>query len=162
MNNIRIIKLYDDIRNDALILMKENPSLKYQDAFKQAKESLIGNINIKDFEFKPFTIELDSSLNKNSSEELIDEEDYFTYLKKQLKDYINVDEFTEEQLKAYNIAVQMNVDITKFADKNFSPKQIEALCLLSASGRNIDKYIHNYDFEPTKVIEDAIMIDSKK
>ena len=162
MNNIRIIELYDDIRNDALILMRKNSNLKYQEAFKQAKEALIGDINIRDFEFKPFSVEVEPSLNKNGSENIIEEEDYFTYLKKQLKEYINVDEFTEEQLKEYNIAIQMNVDITKFADKRFSPKQIKTLCLLSASGKNIDKYIHEYDFEPTKILEETIMAESKK
>lgn len=162
MSNIKNIELYDDIRNDALILMGENPNLQYQEAFKQAKENLIGDINICDFEFKPFNVEIDSELNNIASRVDSNKDDYYTSVRNKLAEYINVEEFTEAQLEEYNIAIQMGVDITKFADNNFSPSQIKTLCLLVASGKDIDKYRYDYDFDPKKIVEEMIAIETKK
>ena len=170
MKNIKVIELYDDIRNDAIILMKENPNLKYSEAFSMAKEELIGNTKISDFEFKPFNVEIDDNLNKVASkkeekvknEKVETEDDYYTSVKKKLSEYINVDDFSDEQIDEFNIALQMGVDITKYADNKFSPKQLKTLCLLVASGKDIDNYRYDYNFDPTKVMEEMFMKETKK
>lgn len=161
MSNFKTIELIDDIRNDALILMKENPNLKYQEAFKLAKEELIGKSSIYDFKFKPFTIEYDDSLNKKADSKKDEEGDYFLDVKNRLSKYINVEDYSTEQLKEYNIALQMGVDITKIADNKFSPKQLKVLCLLLASGKSIEDYRYNYDFNPSDVMVEMVNKEKK-
>ena len=161
MKNTKVIELYDDIRNDALILMKENPDLKYSEAFKMAKEELIGKVKIRDFKFKPFNVEIDENLNKSASKKEA-KDDYYMSVKKKLSEYINVDDFSDEQIDEFNIALQMGVDITKYADNKFSTKQLKILCLLLASGKDIENYRYDYNFDPTKVMEEMFMKETKK
>lgn len=154
MSSKKTLDLIDDIRNDALISMRENPNLNYQDAFKNAKKELIGDENILDFKFKPFNIEFDESLTINNIEN--NENDYYTEVKNELGKYINVNDFSNEQLDEFTIALKMGVDITKFADNKYSPKQLNFLCLLLSSGKSIDEYRNNYDFDPNLAIQKII------
>lgn len=156
MSTIKTMELIDDIRNDALILMKNDSNLSYLEAFEQARKNLIGDEQILRFEFKPFEVKIDDSLLSNNVEENLDENDYYSNIKKELKKFIDIKEYTDEQLEQYYIGIQMNVDIVKFANKNFSPKQIKFLCVMLASGKNVDRYLNDYGFDPNNAISEII------
>lgn len=191
MSTIKNVELIDDVRNDALILMKENPDLSYEEAFEKAKFNLIGDEKIRKFEFQPFEVEIDESLlnsaqkiNEDSSSNesdlsaqsserivLTDEDkedlevlqklevldsDFYGNIKKQLKGMISVDEFNNDQLEQLYIGSRMGVDITKIANSNFVPAQIKFLCVMMASGKNIDKYVSDYNFDPTEAFSEII------
>lgn len=177
MSTIKNVELIDDVRNDALILMRENSNISYEEAFEKAKVNLIGDEKISEFKFQPFEVEIDEDLLKNSlnneksasseqpSEqiELTDEQkedlevlekldgldtDFYENIRNQLKDIINVSEFNDDQLEQLYIGSRMGVDITKIANNKFQPAQIKFLCVMMASGKNIDVYTTDYNFDP--------------
>lgn len=156
MATYKNLELRDNIRNDALLLMKEK-NISYEDAYEEAKQKLIGNQNINDFEFKPLTTvnSLENTLDKtivaedNKVEEV---NEYLEDLKSRLKNLINVELFSEEQLEEFVISKEMGVDITKFADPGYNPEQIKYLSMQLLLGKEIDQYKGNYTFIPEREI----------
>lgn len=188
MSTIKNIELIDDVRNDALLLMKKNPDMSYEEAFDKAKKNLIGDEQINEFEFQPFEVDIDVDL-LNSEEtttsndeqsddiDLTDEEkddlevlqklemldeDFYGNIKNQLSDRINVDEFNDEQLEQLYIASRMGVDITKIANNKFSSIQIKFLAVMLASGKNVDSYLLDYNFDPTEAFTEIIELESEE
>ena len=144
MATYKNLELRDNIRNDALLLMKDK-NISYEEAYEEAKQKLIGDQNINEFEFKPLTTVnlLDATEDDNS---------YLEKLKDKLKDVIKVDLFNEEQLEEYVISKEMGVDISKFADPGYNPNQIKYLSMQILIGKSIEKYQGNYEFDPEKEI----------
>ena len=173
MSTIKNVELIDDVRNDALIIMKNNPEMQYDEAYEKAKQNLIGDENIKEFEFRPFQVEIDDELLSSSNEEnlsddsnqieLSDEakenielynkleplaDDFYSSIREQLKDLINVSEFDDNQIEQLYIGLRMGIDIKKIANNKFSSSQLKFLCVMLASGNNVDKYIEDVNFNP--------------
>jgi len=144
MATYKNLELRDNIRNDALLLMKDK-NISYEEAYEEAKQKLIGNQNINEFEFKPLTT-------VNSLEATEDDNSYLRELKNKLNDVINVELFNEEQLEEYAISKEMGVDISKFADPGYNPDQIKYLSMQILIGKSIEKYHGNYEFDPEKEI----------
>lgn len=151
MANIKNIELLDNIRTDALLLMKENPNLDYLEAYKIAKEQLISDSKITEYVDKPFSVEIQDELLNFNEKSKSDNLSYDDEIKELLKDKIDISGFTNEQLKQLAISTKMEIDITKIADKKYSPEQIKVLAVMMSIGKNIDKYIGNYDFKPSDV-----------
>lgn len=150
MATIKNVELLDNIRTDALILMKQNPSISYSDAYNKAKEALINNQKITEYEYKPFTVDIsDELLDKKVKN--VSEEEYYSDIKNLLKDKVNISDFSNEQLKQLAIATKMEIDIQKIADKNYSPEQMRVLAALLSSGVNVDKYLGDYSFKPSDI-----------
>lgn len=188
MSTIKNIELIDDVRNDALILMRENPNLSYEEAFDKAKKNLIGEQQIKEFEFQPFEVEIDMELlntdevidsteEQISNDELTEEEkedlkvleklemlddDFYGNIKNQLKDKINVEEFNDDQLEQLYIGLRMGVDITRVANNKFSSTQIKFLTVMLASGKNIDNYLLDYNFDPTEAFTEIVKSEAEE
>ena len=152
MATYKNLELRDNILNDALKLMEENSNLSYEDAYEQAKQNLIGNQDINSFEFKPLTtsINLPSKDNEQTIEE--NEDPYLKDIKNRLKDDIDVEKYTEEQLEEYIISKEMGLDITKFADPGYNPEQVKYVSMQVLLGKPIDKFIGNYTFDPEREI----------
>lgn len=163
MTSIQNVELIDDIRKDALLLMKSRPEISYLEAFSLAKENLIGGSKITEFTFQPFNVDIQvennnviaesnnetpsGSQNNNFQDEDLEKEFYMQEASS-ISSLIDLDKFNSEQIKAYLIAHRMGVDITKFADANYSKEQIDFLAVLLASDLPIDKYLNNYEFDP--------------
>ena len=64
MSDIKNIELIDDIRKDALLLMKQDDKLDYIEASKRAREELIGKQNVTSAEMPPFSVNIDENLIK--------------------------------------------------------------------------------------------------
>lgn len=185
MSTIKNVELIDDVRNDALLLMKENADMSYEEAFEKAKVSLIGKENIKEFEFHPFEVEIDEDLlnlatkvdesivldNQSDKIEITDEQkedlevleklemledDFYVSIKNQMKDIIKVDEFNNEQLEQLYIGLRMGVDVTRIANNKFSSTQLKFLSVMLASGKNIDNYLMDYNFDPTQAFSEIV------
>ena len=162
MPSLGNVKLIDDIRKDALILMQARPGLDYLEAFKLASENLIGETKVTDFEAKPFTYtsELEGyekhdvveAKEGEKTEVMFDSnENYYKDLAtKELSSVLNIDDYNNDQLKAYVIAHRMGVDISKFASELYSPEQINFLAVMLASGADISDYLNNYHFNPVE------------
>lgn len=156
MATIQNVELIDDVRKDALILMKSRPEISYLEAFALARQNLIGEKNITDFSFKPFTVSLELDGKETETTSLDDSiilEDasasyYQKYANQELSSIIKVDDYNIDQLKAYVIAHKMGVDISKFASELYNASQINFLAVMLASGKSIDKYLTNYNFDP--------------
>lgn len=179
MASIQNIELVDDIRKDALLLMKSRPELSYLEAFMLAKDNLIGQAKITEFEFQPFNVdiqidsknnEIDSnhvSTNQETSSQtanpVVDdvEKEFYKNEASVISGLIDLDKYNTEQIKSYLIAHRMGVDITKIADVNYSKVQIDFLAVLLASGLPIDKYINNYEFDPKEEFT-LVALNSKK
>lgn len=161
MSTIKNIELIDDVRNDALILMRNNPDLTYEQAYTQAKEKLIGNESIGSFEFKPFEVEVDSNLvNEENSDLKNDTETLENAIETLNANSLPVDEISDEKLKEEikdnqealqllegldtdyygNIRNQLTniIDVTKFNDD-----QIEQLYIGYKMGVDITKIFNN-------------------
>jgi len=152
MATYKNLELRDNILNDALKLMEENPNLSYDAAYEQAKQNLIGNQEINSFVFKPLTTSI--NISSNSKEQIKEdvEDPYLEDIKKRLKDDIDVEKYTEEQLEEYIISKEMGLDITKFADPGYNPDQIKYISMQVLVGKPIDKFIGNYTFDPEREI----------
>ncbi len=155
MATVQNIELIDDVRKDALILMKSRPNISYLEAYALARENLIGEKKITEFNFKPFTVsvELDGKVSENTvtNEEIVEDSSatyYHEYAKKEFGNILKISDYTTDQLKAYVIAHKMGVDISKFASELYNPDQINFLAVMLASGKNIDKYLNDYNFVP--------------
>jgi hypothetical protein len=164
MSTIKNIELIDDVRTDALILMKNDPSLTYDQAYIQAKQKLIGDENINSFEFKPFEVELDSSLvnetpkteetgNEPVEEKVETKEEAIATLDENI---IPTDDMSEEEVKdAEEVLKQLEgldtdyygsirnqlsgiIDVSKFNDD-----QIEQLYVGHKMGVDITKIFNN-------------------
>ena len=153
MRDYKKIELIDDIRNDAVIKMIENPSLSYIDAYEEAKKELIGDNKITDVELKNYEINIDSNLINDNNEK-----NYYDQLKNILKDDINTNEFNDEQLRELSIGKKMGVDISKIADKNYNVAQLKCLIVMLSMGKNIDSFKGNYSFEPMEVFKNIAKI----
>ena len=151
MATYKNLELRDNILNDALRLMEKDSNLSYEDAYEQAKQKLIGDQNINEFVFKPLTTSINLD---NKKEEKVEESDnpYLDDIKNRLKEYINVNDYTEEQLEEYNISNEMGIDITKFADPGYNRDQIKYLSMQILVGKPIDEYKGNYTFDPDREI----------
>lgn len=157
MENINLI---NDIRNDALILMKSRPDISYLEAWSLAKKNLIGDNKAIDFEFQPFKLDLDLDNNQSITDENNDrvtfsddsEEYYLKCAKEELSDIMTVSDYNLDQLKAYVIAHRMGADVSKFANTKYNAEQINFLAVLLSSGNDISRYLDNYTFDPKKEI----------
>lgn len=157
MATIENVELIDDVRKDALILMKSRPELGYLEAFELAKNNLIGKNRITDYQFKPFTVSIETN-NKEKKEEQKDialeiKDDasspyYIDYAINNLSAFLNIKDYHVDQIKAYVIAHKMGVDISKFVNNKYNVEQINFLAVMSASGKDISMYLNNYDFVP--------------
>lgn len=152
MPTIKNLELRDNIRNDALIIMKNNPDLSYEDAYEQAKENLIGNQSIIDFEFKPLTTVNNMNITEEQSIQTTTDNPYLDDIKNRLKNDIDVEKFSEEQLEEYNISKEMGIEISSFADPGYNPEQIKYLSTQILVGKPINQYIGNYTFDPDREI----------
>lgn len=153
MANIQNVELVDDIRKDALLLMKSRPELSYLEAFMLAKDNLIGKSKITEFEFQPFTVDVQVETNNKNVENKVQEEvdpekEFYKVEASAISNLIDLDKYTTEQIKSYLIAHRMGVDITKFANTNYSKEQIDFLAVLVASNLPIEKYLNNFEFDP--------------
>ncbi len=158
MKTIENVELIDNIRNDALILMASRPNLSYPEAYSLARQNLIGDEKVTDITFKPFTVDInlndkqqEETFNESADEEIIEDTTisyYKQYAKDNLKGIINIDDYQDEQIKAYVIAHKMGVDISKFASELYDASQINFLAVMLASGKNIEAYLNNYNFDP--------------
>ncbi len=147
MASIQNVELIDDVRKDALLLMKSRPNIDYGEAFELARQNLIGEGKITEFTSKPFTVDIE--LDNDKSDLFTDGSHYYVqYAKDNFADILNPDEFTIDQLKAYVVAHRMGVDLKLLVDKNYNAEQINYLAVLLASGKSIDKYRNNYTFDP--------------
>ncbi len=168
MTSIQNVELVDDIRKDALLLMKSRPELSYLEAFMLAKENLIGSSKITEYEFSPFMVDIqvdNASKNRATNEEVEQREDtekeFYKAEASAISGLIDLDKYTTEQIKSYLIAYRMGVDITKFASVNYSKEQIDFIAVLLASNLPIDKYINNYTFDPKEEFT-LTVLSSKK
>ena len=152
MATYKNLELRDNILNDALKLMEENSNLSYEDAYEQAKQNLIGNQEINSFVFKPLTTSINMSSKKEEQVKEENDDPYIKDIKNRLKDDIDVEKFTEEQLEEYIISKEMGLNITKFADPGYNPEQIKYLSMQVLVGKPIDKYVGNYTFDPEREI----------
>lgn len=141
------LELIDDIRTDALILMKQNPDLNYLDAYEQARKELIGDESIINYVYEEFSDNMVIGKDNIELEKKDKEDDYYETLKAELKDLIDVDNYSEEQLIQYMIGKTMGLDINRFANPVFTPDQIKFLCIALVSGENIDRFIKNPSFD---------------
>ena len=169
MANKHNIELVDDIRSVALNLMKEKPELSYADAYEMARKNLIGETKVTDYVAPPLKVVYK---NENGEEVVLYEEmpsiaemepikehrsdgysaEVTNYYEQYVKDNLpTIDpyQYTIDQLKSLVVAHKMEVDINLLADPNYSPKQIDFLAIMAASGRDIKKYKGNYTFDPT-------------
>lgn len=155
MSDYSNVKLIDQIRHDALMLLKSrNNTISYGEAFELAKTNLIGRQKVTDVVIGPFSLEINLG-NKNTltgvSEEVLEDNIdnfYVREAKKVLKNKINIANFDDAQLKALLVADSMGVDITKFASEEFSAEQINFFAVLLSSGEQIDEYLNNPGFDP--------------
>ena len=160
MTSLGNVKLIDDIRKDALILMKSRPDLDYLEAFKLASENLIGDTKVTEFEAKPFTYTSDLEGYDNVEQPEVAEKEevmfesndnyYKDVATKELSHILNIDDYNNDQLKAYVIAHRMGVDISKFASELYSPEQVNFLAVMISSGADISDYLNNYNFNPVE------------
>ena len=154
------VKLVDDIRKDALLLMKSRPDLDYLEAFKLASENLVGDATVTEFEAKPFTYTVDLDGYDDVENKDLDEDEnvifesndnyYRDVAINELSSVLNIDDYTNDQLKAYVVAHKMGVDVSTFASELYSPEQVNFLAVMSASGADISKYLNNYNFNPVE------------
>lgn len=166
MANTKTMELIDGIRHDALILMSSRPSLSYAEAYDLARQNLIGDNKITEFQFKPLSI----SFEMNDAKKNIDGDKTFdslnsTYLDESIKEIsgmIDVANYNQAQLKQYVVAHKMGVDISKFASELYSPEQVKFLSIMLASGRNVDKYIDDYNFDPATAFSEIADINNSK
>ncbi|MCM1053868.1 MAG: hypothetical protein NC483_07850 [Ruminococcus sp.] len=166
MANIKTMELIDGIRHDALILMNSRGDLTYPEAYDLARQNLIGDNAITDFQFKPLSISLElpnekKDINVTGNSELRG----VTYMDdsiREIENIIDVTNYSQAQLKQYVIAHKMGVDISKFASELFSPEQVKFLSVMLASGRNIDKYLDDYNFDPATAFGDMTERENSK
>ncbi len=165
MSNIKTMKLIDEIRHDALILMNSRPDLSYTEAYDLARQNLIGDSSITDFQFKPLSISLEITDNKKNIEgDSSFESSNLTYMDESIKEIsgiIDIANYDQAQLKQYVIAHKMGVDISKFASELYSPEQVKFLSIMLASGRNVDKYLNDYNFDPAMAFVEIADNNSK-
>lgn len=166
MSNIKTMELIDGIRHDALILMNSRPGLSYTEAYDLARQNLIGDNNITDFQFKPLSISLEiTDTKKNIDGDSTFESSNLTYMDESIKEIsriIDVANYDQAQLKQYVVAHKMGVDISKFASELYSPEQIKFLSIMLASGRNVDKYLDDYNFDPAIAFVEIADINNSK
>ncbi len=176
MANKHNIELVDNIRNSAVLLMKERPDLSYADAYEMVRRRLLGDTKVTDYVEPPLKV----VYKNDSGEEVVLYEEmpsmaenkpikehrsdgysaevtnyYEQYVRDNLPT-INPYQYTIDQLKSLVVAHKMEVDISLLADPNYSPKQIDFLAIMAASGRDIQSYKGNYTFEPTVEFEKQI------
>lgn len=165
MSNIKTMELIDGIRHDALILMNSRPDLSYTEAYDLARQNLIGDNSITDFQFKPLSISLEIADNKKTIEgDSSFESSNLTYMDESIKEIsgiIDIANYDQAQLKQYVIAHKMGVDISKFASELYSPEQVKFLSIMLASGRNVDKYLNDYNFDPAMAFVEIADNNSK-
>ncbi len=166
MSNIKTMELIDEIRHDALILMNSRPDLSYTEAYDLARQNLIGDSSITDFQFKPLSISLEITDNKKNIEgDSSFESSNLTYVDESIKEIsgiIDIANYDQAQLKQYVIAHKMGVDISKFASELYSPEQVRFLSIMLASGRNVDKYLNDYNFDPAMAFVEIADNNSKR
>ncbi len=153
MATLRNLELIDDIRTDAKILIENNPELSYYDAYEQAKKALIGDENIIEYDYTSFIDK--SSFSENSLED--EENGFYDNLKKNLKDKIDVEQYSNEQLEQYMISTTMGLDISTFANPIFTPEQIKFLSIALVSGEDITRFLNKPNFnaeEEMKALQD--------
>lgn len=153
MSTIKNIELIDNIRTDALILMKNNPNMSYEEAYEKAKQNLIGDEKINSFEFKPFEVEVDESLISN--QQPVEESKETKIENTEVKEEINNDNISEEEKKDLEILKELEsldvdyyenirkqlsdiIDVTKFDND-----QIEQLYIGQKMGVDITKIFNN-------------------
>ena len=166
MANYKNLELRDGILKDAKILMNQNPNLKYEEAYEMAKKNLIGDNNLLDLNIKNFDLEFEdkliSNVDYNQGEKTIKSEnrddDYYA----PLKSLIDINEYTNQQLKQYLIGYNMGLDITTFANPNFEPRQIKFLCTMMVAGKDVDEYLNDYDFDPNDIFSEVATGKSKQ
>lgn len=146
------VQLIDDIRKDALILMQSR-DIPYEEAYEICRENLVNSTKVTEFEAQPLSVEIGdiipSKINQESSSKTLEEIIYNT-----LKDTINMEEYTSEQLEEYYIAFKMGVDINKFIRKEWNPAQIRFLSIMLASGLDIKDYVNDINFDAEKAFAD--------
>ena len=161
MATIKNIELIDDIRTDALILMKNDPKLNYEDAFELAKKNLIGDEKISSFEFQPFNVEVDEELiSRKEDEPTINEVKEETSIKEEKEETISIDEIDEsnldeEQKKDLELLKKLEpLDIDYYGNirnqlkdiidvNKFNNDQIEQLYIGKKMGVDITKIYNN-------------------
>lgn len=111
--------------------------------FSQPPLSVVMNID-----GKKQTSESESNINKNDTIFENDSDSYYrAEAEKELKGKLNIADYTTDQLKAYVVAHKMGVDVSKFASELYSVEQINFLAMLVTMGKDISKYIDNYNFD---------------
>ena len=155
MATIKNIELIDDVRTDAKRLMEENPNLDYFEAYEQAKQNLIGNEEIINYEYTTFSdnLVLEKDNEKNN------EDAYYNSLRTELSDKIDTEKYSNEQIEQYAIADGMGLDISKFANPIFSAEQIKFMSIAVVSGQDITYFLNNPDFDPDSAMKKLQEID---
>lgn len=126
------LKLIDDIRNKALSLMKEDSSLSYENASKQARIELTGEDTL--------ITKYHQGIEMKTS--------YLEIAKKEISPDIRVDLYQEDQLKEMIVANRLGVDLEEFINIFLTPEQIHFLTLASLKGEDITRYVMNLYFDP--------------
>lgn len=172
MTNYKNLELRDGILRDARIIMNNNPNISYEEAFNMAKKELIGDYDILSLDVKNFDINIDDNLLKNNTDNVLKDDNEnipnntLSEVDKELynpiMDKIDITKYDKAQLKQYLIGDNMGVDITLFANPNFSPKQIKFLCVMMTAGKDVDQLFTNYDFDPNEVFANIDKANNKQ
>ncbi len=126
------LKLIDDIRKKALDFMKEDSSLTYDVASKNAKVQLVGS----DILITEYRQPVDN------------QESVLEIAKKELSPNIRVNLYQEDQLREMIVANRLGVDIESFVNIFLTPEQIHFLTVASLSGKDITPYMSDVQFNP--------------
>lgn len=125
------LKLIDDVRLKALSMMKEDSSLTYEAASRDAKIQITGE---------------DALITKYHQEE--EQISFLELAKQELSSEIRVDLYQDEQLKEMIVANRLGVHLEDFINIFLSPEQIRFLTLVSLRGEDVEKYISDLHFNP--------------
>ncbi len=126
------LKLIDDVRTRALSLMKEDATLTYDVASREAKISLVGADVLITKYHQP--VELGDSI--------------LEIAKRELPPTIRVDLYQEDQLREMIAANRLGVDLDSFINIFLTPEQIRFITLVALSGGDINPYVMDLHFDP--------------
>ncbi len=131
------LKLIDDIRTQALSMMKEDANLSYEDASKKARMELTG----------------EDTLITRYHQGIEMKKSYLEIAKKEISSNIRVDLYQEDQLKEMIVASRLGVDLEEFINIFLTPDQIHFITLASLKGEDVTKYVMNLYFDPKEEME---------
>ena len=163
MASYKNLELRDGILKDAIILMNQNPDLKYEEAYEMAKKNLIGDEELLKLNIKKLDLEFEDKLISNQSmEKQTLKEGLSDDIYSPIRNLIDTSKYNNNQLKQYLIGYNMGIDITTFANPNFEPRQIKFLCTMMVAGKDVDQFLNDYDFDPNEVFSDVALGKSKQ